>query len=256
MKIEKPIAFIDLETTGKNPSEDRIVEIAICKRHPDGSREVYHKRVNPAKLISDAATAVHGILNADVENEPTFQQIADEVYSFIAGCDIAGYNSNNFDIPMLYCEFLRSFIVWDYKENAIIDVCNIFRQKESRSLSAAVRFYCGHELENAHNAEADILATVDVFEGQLQMYPDLPETMEDLQKFCNNGKQLLDVSGRFTYDDDGEIVFAFGKYSGQKAKQNLDYVKWMLFKAATFNPDTEAVCRKLLGIPEPQSPAP
>lgn len=249
IELERPIAFIDLETTGIDVANDRIVEVSVCKLHPAGNKEYYHQRVDPLIPIPEQATAIHGITNNDVLNSPSFQVIADYLFTFIEGCDIGGYNSNKFDVPILYCEFLRSNIIWDYSPVHFIDVCNIFRIKESHTLSAAYRFYCHKELQNAHSASADVTATVEIFSEQLNKYTDLPDNIKDLQTFCNRGKQLLDISGKFTYDDNGDIVFAFGKHNGKKAKHNMDYVKWMYYKAGEgFNPDTLDVCRKLLSL--------
>lgn len=246
LKLTRPLAFFDLEATGLNTQNDRIVEIAICKVHPDGFREVKTWLLNPQMNIPVEASNVHGITNDHVADCPTFNDVADEIYTFLEGCDIGGFNSNAYDVPMLFNEFIRAGIYWDYQKFAMVDAGNIYKRKEPRTLSAAVKFYCGVDLENAHSAEADILATVDVFIAQLDRYPDLPTDIDSLQHFCNYDRKILDLSGKFTLDADGDITFNFGSKKGTKAKQDLGYVSWMYGK--DFNPDTKKVCEELLGI--------
>jgi DNA polymerase-3 subunit epsilon len=246
LKLTRPLAFFDLEATGLNTQNDRIVEIAICKIFPDYTREVISHLVNPQMPIPAEASAIHGIFDHDVADAPTFQQLAPEIWNFIDGCDIGGFNSNSYDVPMLFNEFIRAGKYWDYQKFAMVDAGNIFKRKEQRTLSAAYKFYCGTELENAHSAEADILATVDVFVSQFERYPDLPSDIDGLQHFCNYDRKILDLSGKFTLDNDGDIVFNFGSKKGTKAKQDLGYVSWMYGK--DFAPDTMRVCEELLGI--------
>jgi DNA polymerase-3 subunit epsilon len=246
LKLKRPLAFLDLECTGLNTQTDRIVEIAICKVHPDYSREVLTHLVNPGCLIPAEASAIHGITNEMVADQPTFQQLSSELFTFLEGCDVGGFNSNSFDVPLLFHEFARTCRFWDYQSFAMVDAGNIFKRKEPRTLSAAYQFYCGAELENAHSAEADILATVDVFVNQLERYPDLPLDINELHSFCNYDRKVLDLSGKFTLDADGDIVFNFGSKKGTKAKNDLGYVQWMYGK--DFAPDTMKVCEGLLGI--------
>lgn len=254
IKLNRPIAFFDLEATGLNLQEDRIVEIGICKLFPDGSRESKTRRINPEMPIPPSCTAIHGISDEDVKEQPTFKEIAAGLLKFIEGCDIAGYNSNHYDLPLLYNEFQRAGIIWDYHAFLKIDVGNLFKIKESRTLSAAVQFYCNRDMENAHSAEADINATVDVFLAQLDRYDDLPESLEELELFTNHGKKFLDLSGKFTFDDDGDVVFNFGPERGKKAIENISLVNWILGK--DFPKDTKDVCYDILnGVYNKEKPA-
>lgn len=246
LNLERPLAFFDLEATGLNTSTDRIVEIAICKVFPDHSRETLAMLINPEILIPSEATAVHGINNEDVADCPAFRDVAYQIYNLLNGCDIGGFNSNSYDVPLLFNEFIRAGIYWDYTSFRMIDVGNIYKRKEPRTLSAAHQFYCGTDLENAHSAEADIIATVNVFEGQLEKYADLSMDLDSLQYFCNYDRKVLDLSGKFTLDADGDIVFNFGTKKGTKAKNDLGYVSWMYNR--DFNPDTKKICEELLGI--------
>lgn len=244
LNLKRPIAFFDLECTGLNTQEDRIVEIGICKLFPDGSRETKRRLINPGMPIPKQSTDIHGITDEDVKDQPTFKEIAQGLLKLLEGCDIGGYNSNHYDLPMLNNHFLREGINWDYHSFLKIDAGNIFKIKEARTLSAAYKFYCKKDMENAHSAEADINATVDVFLAQLEHYEDLPETMEELELFCNHGKKFLDLSGKFTFDEDGDVVFNFGAERGKKAIDNLGLVNWILGK--DFPADTRQVCYDIL----------
>jgi DNA polymerase-3 subunit epsilon len=246
LKFSRPIAFFDIEATGLDTTKDKIVELAICKLHPDFTRESFSWLINPQMPIPAAASAIHGIFDHDVIDEPTFSQLAPVIKDILANCDFGGFNSNRFDIPMLYNEFLKAGITLDYSRTRFIDAGNIFKRKEQRTLSAAVSFYLGYEFENAHAAAADIHATIDVFEAMLDKYKDLPENMDDMHLYCNHDKPVLDLSGKFTMDNDGDIVFNFGSKKGTKAKFDTGYVQWMYSK--DFAPDTMAICEKLLGI--------
>lgn len=245
LKIERPIIFFDLETTGVDRENDRIVEIAICKYQPDGQIETYCRRVNPEMSIPKEASDVHGIKDEDVANEPKFKQLAKGLLAMLNGCDIAGFNSNAFDIPLLFFEFNRAGLYWDYTQHRMIDVGNIFKIKEPRTLTAAVKFYLGKDLEDAHSAKADIEATVDVFLAQLEKYEDLPDTVDALALLSNFDKKIVDISGKFTYDENGVIVFNFGKHKGQPAKDFPSFLEWMITKA-NFSRDTQEVAYKLL----------
>lgn len=245
MELKKPIAFIDLETTGTDINNDRIVEISICKVNLDFSREVKTRRVNPGILIPAGASEIHGIKDEDVANEPPFRSIAKGIHAFIDGCDIGGFNSNNFDIPLLFNEFERSGIQWDYTKCNFIDVGNIYKIKEPRTLAAAVKFYTGENIENAHSAEADINATVDVFFKQLEKYDDVPTTAEELHLYCNYGKRSIDLSGWFAYADDGvTVLFNKGKHKDKKVSENLDYIEWML--RTPFPSDVHKYCLEFI----------
>lgn len=251
LNITRPIVFIDLETTGTDLKKDKIVEIAIIKLLPDMTREEMTKRINPGIAIPSSATAVHGMTNETVKDEPKFTYVAHQIYDFIKDCDVAGYNSNKFDVPFLFKEFEYAGIFWDHNKFDMIDVCNIFKIMESRSLSAAYKFYCGKELEGAHGAHADISATVDVFLAQVEKYDTLPTDVNKLAIFANNGKSVVDLSGNFYMDDAGHIRFNFGKHRDARADNEPGFLNWMLWKA-DFPHDTRVVCAKLLGqkIPE------
>jgi DNA polymerase-3 subunit epsilon len=231
IKLHKPLAFFDLETTGITVGADRIIEISILKLMPDGSKSVLTKRVNPEIPIPEGASKVHGIYDKDVANEPTFKQVAPEISAFIGNADLAGYNSNKFDIPMLVDEFLRVEIAFDMKGRRMVDVQNIFHKMEQRTLAAAYKFYCQKEIENAHSAEADIIATYEVFVAQLERYPDLAKDVEGLHQFTAM-TQNVDLAGRIVYNDKKEEVFNFGKHKGRSVAEVFDkepsYYDWML----------------------------
>ena len=198
---------------------------------PDGSKSVLTKRVNPEIPIPEGASKVHGIYDKDVANEPTFKQVAPEISAFIGNADLAGYNSNKFDIPMLVDEFLRVEISFDMKGRRMVDVQNIFHKMEQRTLAAAYKFYCQKEIENAHSAEADIIATYEVFVAQLERYPDLAKDVEGLHQFTAM-TQNVDLAGRIVYNDKKEEVFNFGKHKGRSVAEVFDkepsYYDWML----------------------------
>jgi DNA polymerase-3 subunit epsilon len=244
--LERPLAFIDIESTGTNKDTDRIIEISICKLHPDGSREMKTKRINPGVPIPAASTAIHGIKDEDVKDEPLFAEISKSLYSFLDNCDICGFASNRFDVPILFVEFGRAGIYWDYTRFSMIDAGEIFKIKEPRTLAAAYKFYCDKDIEKAHSAEADILATVEVFAAQTDRY-DLPVTVKELALFSNHDKPILDLSGKFSYNEAGEIVLNF-KYKGERASDHLDFIDWMYYKAS-FPADTRRVCEMILFPP-------
>lgn len=244
LTLTRPIAFFDIESTGIKIDKDRIVELNVTKVHLDHSRESKTILVNPGIPIPKEASDVHGITDEKVQDQPPFRRYAKGIHDFIQGCDIGGYNSNAFDRIMLYNEFLRAGINWNYHLHHFIDPGTIMKRKEERTLSAALRFYCKKELEGAHGAAADVGATIDVFFAQLFHYEDLPSNMNDLDLYCNYDKPLLDISGKFTYDNDGDVIFNFGSERGNKVKGNLSLVQWMTTK--DFNPDTMDICYKIL----------
>ena len=232
LELKRPIIFFDLETTGVDPARDRIVEISMVKMMPDGSREVKTRRLNPEMPIPPAATAVHGITDDDVKDQPTFRSISRSLAAYIEGCDLAGYNSNKFDIPVLAEEFLRAGLDTDLKQHRFIDVQNIFHKLEQRTLVAAYRFYCGKELTDAHSAEADTLATCEVLEAQLDRYADtLKNDVEFLADFSERMRSA-DYAGRILYDDNGMEIFGFGKHKGRKVaevfREEPSYYSWMM----------------------------
>lgn len=231
LNLKRPIVFLDLETTGVDPAKDRIVEISLVKVMPDGSQEVKTRRLNPEMHIPEAASAVHGIHDEDVANCPTFRGISKSLWSYISGCDFAGYNSNKFDIPVLVEEFLRAGIDVDMDKCRFIDVQNIFHRMEQRTLVAAYKFYCGKDLTQAHSAEADTLATYEVLKAQLDRYSELQNDVEFLSEFSARS-QNVDFAGRIIYDDKGVEVFNFGKHKGRSVTEVFrtepSYYAWMM----------------------------
>jgi DNA polymerase-3 subunit epsilon len=233
LNLERPLAIFDLETTGLNITSDRIVEIAIIKVFPDGTEEKYSQRVNPKMHIPEEISAIHGIYDKDVENEPTFDQIAEAVTIFIGDADLAGYNSNKFDIPVLAEELMRAKSPFDISQRKFVDVQNIFHKMEQRTLAAAYLFYCNKSIENAHNAMCDVEATWDVLKSQLEKYKDLTNDISYLSDFSKGGNfNLLDFAGRLAINDKGEGIYNFGKHKGKTIKDvsSLEpgYYGWML----------------------------
>ncbi|MCM4154530.1 3'-5' exonuclease [Gramella sp. AN32] len=230
LKLIKPICFFDLETTGTNISKDRIVEIAVLKVYPNGNKESYRWLVNPEMPIPKEVVAIHKITDEMVANEPTFNQLASKVHDLIKGCDLGGYNSNRFDIPLLAEELLRAGIDFEMKNVVAVDVQTIFHKKEQRTLSAAYQFYCGKDLEGAHTAEADTEATYEVLKSQLDKYDDLQNEMKWLADYSAR-KRFADFAGFISYDKKGNEVFAFGKYKGKLVEQVLEdepgYFGWI-----------------------------
>lgn len=231
LNLKRPIVFFDLETTGIDLSRDRIVEISLVKISPNGDQELKTRRINPEMLIPPEATAIHGITDDDVKDCPRFKEIAKSLAQYIEGCDLGGYNSNKFDIPMLVEEFLRADVDVDLKKRKFIDVQNIFHKMEQRTLIAAYKFYCGKDLENAHSAEADIMATYEVLQAQLDRYPELQNDVDFLAGFSERGKSA-DYAGRIIYNDKGQEVFAFGKHKGRVVeevfREEPSYYAWMM----------------------------
>tara|TARA_R110002073_G_scaffold40547_1_gene114867 strand:- start:71744 stop:72520 length:777 start_codon:yes stop_codon:yes gene_type:complete len=230
LELTKPIVFFDLETTGVNIAKDRIVEISILKIQPNGTKESKTWLVNPEMEIPEESSAIHGITNEKVVNEPTFKELAEEVSTLIAGCDLAGFNSNRFDIPLLAEEMLRAEVDFDMKNRVAVDVQVIFHKKEQRTLGAAYQFYCDKILEDAHSAEADTNATYEILKSQLDKYEDLDNNIKWLSEFSSH-KKRADFAGFITFDDDDEEVFTFGKYRGKKVvevlEQDKGYYSWI-----------------------------
>ncbi len=213
LNLIRPICFFDLETTGTDICKDRIVEISIVKIFPNGNRESRTWLVNPEQMIPANVAAIHGITNEKVANEPTFKELAPTVYQMIKDSDLAGYNSDRFDIPLLAEELLRAGFDFDMKSRVSVDVQTIFHKKEERTLSAAFKFYCGKTLENAHSAEADATATYEILKAQLDRYPDLQNDMKLLSEYTTR-KRMADFAGFIAYDDKGREIFTFGKHKG------------------------------------------
>lgn len=230
LKLTKPICFFDLETTGIDISKDRIVEIAIFKVYPNGNKESKTWLVNPTIPIPAATTAVHGITDEKVANEPTFIELSSAVYNMIKDSDLAGFNSDRFDIPLLAEELLRAGVDFDMKNRVAIDIQTIFHKKEERTLSAAYKFYCGETLENAHSAEADTMATYEILKSQFDRYDDLPHDMKSLSEYTTR-KKTADFAGFIIIDKDGDEAFSFGKNKGKKVNDVLEnepgYFSWI-----------------------------
>lgn len=231
--LEKPLAIFDLEATGLNITSDRIVEIAILRIDPDGKRTTFNRRINPEMPIPAESTAIHGISDADVANAPTLSQIYPEIEDFIQNCDLAGFNSNKFDLPMLAEELLRVGSELDLSIRKHIDVQNIFHKMEQRTLSAAYAFYCNKELVNAHNALADTEATWEVLEAQIDRYAELENNVDFLATFSLYGDvERVDFVGRLALNDKKEIVYNFGKHKGKTVEKVMQeepgYYGWMM----------------------------
>lgn len=230
LKLHKPFCVFDLETTGTNVSKDRIVEICVLKVNPDASRESKTWLVNPGMFIPKEASEIHGITDEDVKNAPKFSEIAPKIMEMIAGSDLGGFNSNRFDVPLLAEELLRAGIDFDLSKFKLVDTQTIYHKMEPRNLSAAYRFYCGKELENAHSAEADVLATFEVLDAQVAHYEDLPNDISGLSELSFHHK-FADLAGMIHFDPDGQEIFAFGKYKGQRVKdvfqKDIGYYGWI-----------------------------
>jgi len=231
LNLKNPIVFFDLETTGVNITSDRIVEISYLKVFPNGNEVSRTMRINPEMHIPEQASAVHGIYDDDVKDCPIFKQVAKEVAHDFEGADIAGFNSNRFDVPLLAEEFLRAGVDLDMTRRKFIDVQVIFHKMEQRTLSAAVKFYCGKELEGAHSADADTRATYEVLQAQLDRYDELQNDIAWLSEFSSHTRNV-DFAGRIVYDDKGVEVFNFGKYKGipvvEVLRRDPGYYSWMM----------------------------
>lgn len=252
LQLKRPIVFIDLETTGISLSLDRIVEIAMIKILPDESRQVKRKLINPGMPIPKESSDIHGITDEMVKDAPTFKQAGNEIKMFIENCDLGGYNSNRFDIPILMEEFLRAGMDVDLSTRKMIDVQHIFYTMEPRTLTAAYKFFCEKELVDAHSAEADVNATIDVLMAQVKRYNNLGNTVESILEAIGEDK-IVDYARRFSYDDKGNEIFNFGKHKGRTVSSVLkaepQYYDWMMrgdFPLHTKQKLTEILNRTLL----------
>lgn len=254
LQLNRPLAFIDLETTGVNISNDRIVEIGIVKILPDGTKQVKRKLINPLMPIPAGASDVHGITDEMVKDAPGFKQVANEIKQFIENCDMGGYNSNRFDVPMLIEEFLRAGIEFSVEGRKLVDVQKVFHMMEQRTLSAAYKFYCNKTLEGAHSAEVDATATWEVLEAQVERYPQIGATVDSIVKFTGED-EIVDFARRFVKEK-GVEVFNFGKHKGkpvvQVLKEEPQYYDWMMkgdFAMDTKQKLTEILNRTLVRKP-------
>ena len=231
LNLKKPICFFDLETTGINIATDRIVEISVLKVFPNGNRESHTWRVNPEMPIPKVTSEIHGITDEMVADEPPFRELAQKVFNIIRDCNLGGFNSNRFDIPLLAEELLRADVDFDMKKALSIDVQTIFHKKEKRTLEAAYKFYCNKDLEDAHSAEADTNATYEVLKAQLDRYDDLENNMEFLSSFSSH-RDFADFAGYIGYNKQGEEIFSFGKHKGSLVQDVMEkepgYFGWLL----------------------------
>ena len=252
LQLTKPLAFIDIEATGSNASTDRIVEIAIIKHLPDGSRTIKRKLLNPQIPIPQIVCDIHGITDEMVKEAPTFKQAAHEIKQFLDGCDLSCYNAYRLDIPMLVEEFIRAGVEFEMKNRKLVDVQKIFHQMEQRTLAAAYKFYCNKSLENAHSAEVDAAATAEILNAQLTKYPQLGNNIDSVLKAIGDDN-IIDFARRFIYDDKGKEVFNFGKHKGRPIadvlKAEPQYYDWMMkgeFPMNTKQKLTEIYTRTML----------
>jgi len=254
LKLDRPLAIFDIESTGTNYRTDRIVEIAFIILKPDGSETTEVFRVNPEMPIPAEVTQIHGITDADVRDCPTFKALAQQLYALLQDCDLGGYNLIRFDIPMLIEEFLRASINFSLEGRRIVDAQRIFHKKEPRDLTAALAYYCGGVAHpDAHGAVADARATLQVLEGELERYADLPRTMNELDAYCSlRESSWVDREGKFKLEN-GEVVINFGKKKGETlknlARNDPSFLRWML--KSDFSSDTKEIVRKALESPRP-----
>lgn len=249
--MERARVFLDLETTGTNPLEDRIIEIAIVRfgltDQSIPSRTTFGQLLNPGIPIPKQASDVHGITDEKIKNKPMFADIVSQVEFMLADADIYGYNSNKFDVPMLVNEFSRVGKYLDLSKTRLIDIQNIFKRQESRTLSYAYKFFTGKDHTDAHGALADVLATAEIFQKQKEMYADLIDfkDIDKLALYCNYDKPRVDISGHITLDTDGDYVLTFGKWKNTKLKEiPSSYLSWMV--SSNFPLDTKTICKTFL----------
>lgn len=246
LKLDRPLAVFDIESTGINRRSDRIVELAIVKLFPDGKRETYEFLVNPERPIPAEATAIHGISDADVKDCPTFTQKAREIAAVLADCDLAGYNILGFDIPLLQEEFNRAAVSFNVENRRVFDAQRVYHKKVPRDLTAALSYYCNELHVDAHGARGDVEATLRVMEGQLARYPDLPRDLDGLDEFCNpRDPAWADRTGKLKWVE-GEVTLNFGRYAGRKLRELVreepNFVRWLL--KADFPQDTRDIVER------------
>ena len=258
LKLDRPLAVFDIESTGTNRRTDKIIDLAIVKLWPDGRRETHEFRFDPERPIPAEATAIHGISQSDVQGYPPFRQRAADVLAVLQDCDLAGYNVLGFDIPLLVEEFARAGVVWSVEGRRVFDAQRVFHKKVPRDLTAALAYYCGEMHVDAHGALGDVEATLRVLEGQLVKYPDLTHDLDGLDNICNpRDPAWVDRSGKLKWVD-GEVTLNFGKYQGRKLReavqQEPNLVRWML--RADFPQDTRDIVQSALNGKYPAPPAP
>ena len=247
LNLLRPLVFFDLETTGTDIANDRIVEISLVKLFPDGKEEKNTFRVNPGIPIPPEASAVHGIKDEDVKDKPTLAELAPKLLEIFKDSDLCGYNLLKFDFPLLRMEFARNNIEFDTIGINLIDPMLIFMKNEPRDLSAALKFYWGEDLKKAHSAEADTIATKKILLAQIEKYEDVPGSVPELSAYSTEGqKRFADITGKLRYNEDNEIVFGFDKHKGERIIDNADYAGWVL--GSDFPEDTKAIIRKLINL--------
>ncbi len=257
LQLTRPLVFFDLETTGTRPESDRIVEISVLKMMPDGASETITRLINPGMPIPPGATEVHGISDADVAEAPSFSTLAHNLFAYLEGCDLAGYNLVKFDVPMLVYEFKRAGLDFDLSGRKIVDVFNIFCKLYPRTLGAAYQFFCGKNLDDAHSAEADTRATMEVLFGQMAKHPELPRDLAGLAEFSDNrNPDAIDATGRFKWS--GEVVtINFGKHYGKPlaeiAANDPSFLRWIM--RSDFSEEVKEIARKALAGEFPQRKA-
>lgn len=251
LKLTRPLVVFDLETTGINVEKDRVVQIAMIRVTPDGGRTTFETLVNPERPIPAEASAVHGIRDADVRDQPTFSQIRREVEEYLADADLAGFNSVNFDLPLLQTEIKRAGGEMDFRGVRHLDAMKIFHKMERRDLTAAYKLYCGKDLTGAHNALADTEATLEILDAQIARYDEVPDEVDALHRFCNPDEgKYVDRKRKFIWTDNGEAAFTFGKYQGQSLNEVVTdqrgrgYLEWMLGK--DFSEEIKGILRDAL----------
>ena len=248
LKNDRPIAFLDLETTGLVPSSARIVELCVLKVHPDGRQELLASRIDPEVPIPPESTRVHGITDADVAGKPTFAQYAAQLKEFLRGCDVAGFGLRRFDLAVLDAEFRRASVEFSRKGRRVLDAQVIYHRLDPRDLSAAYRKYCGKELAGAHSAEADVRASLEVLDSQLAAHPELPRDAVGLHGFCNPEEaSWVDAEGKLVWAD-GKAVFDFGQYRGRSIEEvataDPGYLEWIA--GANFSPEVQEIALRAL----------
>lgn len=244
LELTRPLVFFDLETTGTNVSTDRIVEISILTVYPDGTEDSRTRLINPGKPIPAEASEVHGITDDKVKDAPSFAALAKALFKLMSGCDFGGFNLIKFDIPLLAEEFNRCNIAWPVPGYKVIDVSNIFRKYEQRTLTAAYKFYCQKEHTDAHGAEADNRVTLEILLAQLARYEDLPASVAELHTISSNGVETLDLAGKIGIDPEGDYIYNFGNDKGKKIKDFPSLAKWALTK--DFSEDTKTHLKKII----------
>jgi DNA polymerase-3 subunit epsilon len=257
LKLDRPIAFIDLETTGISLSADRIVELTVLKINPDSTEEFKSTRINPQIPIPTEATNIHGITDDDVADKPIFRQYARSLRDFMNDCDIGGFNVKKFDLPILEAEFRRAGVEFSRKGRCILDTMVIYHRLDPRNLAAAYRQYCGRQLENRHTSGGDVRAAAEILEGQLDMHPELPRDVDGLHEFCcdPDEESWIDAEGKFVWSE-GEATFGFGKYRGKLLKEiagiDAEYLQWVA--SADFSADARGIATNALNGEFPELP--